>query len=140
MSIFAAILPLVSTVIERIFPNQADADKAKLELLKLQLEGESKLLEAAKTVDTAQAAINNEEAKSDSFFKSGARPFILWVCATAYAWQFVLLPIVTYVLLVLGITVPEMPVLNSEELTTLLFGLLGLGFYRTLDKYTGKKG
>ena len=73
---------------------------------------------------------------------AGWRPAIGWICGAALAWQFVLSPILTYLI---GICVafgwipklPPLPVLDTSALYTVLLGMLGLGGMRTYEKING---
>lgn len=42
----------------------------------------------------SQIEVNKEEAASGSVFKGGWRPFIGWVCGAAFAYHFVLQPLI----------------------------------------------
>jgi len=85
----------------------------------------------------AQAAINAADAASGSNFRGGWRPAIGWVCGIALLYQFLLRPILPWMLAVIGHPVPMLPDLNMETLTTLLLGMLGLGGFRTFEKVKG---
>jgi hypothetical protein len=69
---FAPIFDLASNVIDKLFPNASDREKAKYELIKLQQDGSLKELEAR------MSAII-EEAKSADPWTSRARPSFLYV-------------------------------------------------------------
>ena len=51
------------------------------------------------SLDLAQAQANIEQAKHPSIFVSGARPAIMWICAFALGWQFILAPIASWIIL-----------------------------------------
>ena len=87
----------------------------------------------------AQATINAADAASGSNFRGGWRPAIGWVCGIALLYQFLLRPILPWMLAVIGHPVPMLPDLNMETLTTLLLGMLGLGGMRTAEKIKGIK-
>jgi hypothetical protein len=123
-----------SKVIDKIFPDKDAADKAKLEMLKLQQAGEFKELEQSFELAKKQIDVNAEEAKNANIFISGWRPFIGWVCGAAFAYNYVFMPFITYFMNFFYSTAPEMPLLDMGELTTLLFGMLGLGAMRTYEK------
>ncbi len=72
-----------------------------------------------------QSAINAEEAKSANWFVAGWRPACGWLCVGALAYASILAPIL------------HLPPGNTETLITLLFGMLGLGSMRTLEKFKG---
>ena len=126
-----AALRVGSQLIDRLWPDQETKDKAKLELLRLQQEGELEEFRGVKELALGQIAVNLEEAKSDSLFKSGWRPAVGWVCVIGLGYQFVVYPI-------LIAFVPKIVQLDLGTLLTLLFGILGLGALRTQEKLQGK--
>ena len=85
----------------------------------------------------AQIDVNKTEAASNSIFKGGWRPFIGWVCCTAFAYHFVLQPLLIFVMTYLGHPVPALPEFDMASLMTVLGGLLGLGGLRTFEKFKG---
>lgn len=85
----------------------------------------------------AQIEVNKAEAASGSIFKGGWRPFIGWTCGVAFAYHFVLQPLLVFVVAVSGATVPALPEFDMASLMTVLGGLLGLGSLRTFEKYKG---
>ena len=123
------LLDIGSKVIERIFPDPAQAASAKLELLKLQQSGELAIM-------AAQTDINKVEAGSASLFVSGWRPAIGWVCGAACAWNWIGLPMVKVALGLLAIKLELAPA-NLTEMLPILMGMLGLGGLRTLEKVNG---
>ena len=84
--------------------------------------------------DEGQSAINVEDSKSDSFFKSGWRSMAGWVCVFAMANNYLIMPITAWVLSFFMDKIPALLALDSGELITLLFGMLGLGTLRTYEK------
>jgi len=125
----SAALEIGNTLINKIFPDPAQADAAKLELLKLQQSGELAVM-------TAQTDINKEEAKSTSLFVSGWRPFVGWVSGSAFALHFLLLPIANFILVANGHKEVVLA-FDMQTLLTVLMGLLGLGGMRTYEKVQG---
>ena len=87
-------------------------------------------------LDTLQAKTNMEQAKHDSIFVAGARPAIMWICAFALAWQYILAPMGAWALAV-WYPVVTLPELGTEELTGLVMALLGLGAARSYEKSKG---
>ena len=124
-----SLVPLASTLIERLIPDKDMAAKAKAKLAEMEQQGELALL-------LKQLEINAEEAKHTSLFVAGWRPFLGWVCGIAFAYHFVLLPIITLILAASGIPA-TLPAFDMGTLTTVLFGMLGLGGLRTFEKYKG---
>ncbi len=100
-------------------------EMAKLEIQMEQVKNTIPTLLAK--VDESQNLINLENAKSASFWQSGWRPTVAWLCVAALFWAFIASPIVM-------IFYPTLPKLDMGELITLLFGLLGLGTLRTVEK------
>jgi hypothetical protein len=125
----SAALDLGNTLITRIFPDPAQADQAKLELLKLQQSGELASM-------TAQTDINKAEASNPSLFVSGWRPAIGWVCALALAYQYLLRPLSGTIASLFGMVIPPLPGLD-DNLWQLMMGMLGMGGLRTFEKVQG---
>ena len=137
---FGAAFGLVGKVIDKIFPDKEAADKAKLELLKMQQAGEFKELEAELQKAQMQVNVNVEEAKSFSNFRGGWRPFVGWVCGLGLLYSVLLQPLITALIqtFVPGYAQYKMPNVETEVLMTLLLGMLGLGGYRTFEKVAKK--
>jgi hypothetical protein len=91
----------------------------------------------AQEVAMAQIEVNKAEAASNSLFKGGWRPFIGWTCGTAFAYHFVLQPVLVFALVAFGQPVPDLPKFEMDALMTVLFGMLGLGGLRTFEKFKG---
>lgn len=123
-------------VIDRLWPDPAQAASAKLELLKMQQSGELAQLTADTEVMKAQIAVNQAEAGSPSIFVSGWRPAVGWCCAAAFAYKFTLAPAVAFILAALGHPV-DLPVLDFTEMSTVLLGMLGLSGLRSIEKVKG---
>lgn len=129
----SAALEIGGKVIDRLWPNPAERDAAKLELLKMQQSGELAQLTAETDLAKAQIAVNQAEAQSDRLFVAGWRPFIGWVCGVAFGYHFVLQPLLAFGLANSGHPV-DLPDFDMEALYTVLMGMLGLGGLRTLEK------
>lgn len=136
LPVVTALLPIVSKVIDRVIPNVAEREKVKLELQVKLAEQEGELIKALTESDIAQAKINEADAQSSDKFKSYPRPAALWICVIGLAWT-VFLPVVSWIIKLSGYEVPDVPQLGGEVLTTLTFGLLGLGGLRTYEKKVG---
>lgn len=125
----SAALDIGGKLIDRLWPDPAQAAAAKLELLKLQQSGELQQI-------TGQLEINKVEAANPSVFVAGWRPFIGWVCGTALAYQYLVRPLSMGISAAVGHPIPAMPGLDNN-LWELMFGLLGLGTLRTYEKTKG---
>ena len=88
----------------------------------------------AQQLALAQIEVNKAEAASGSFFKGGWRPFVGWVCAVAFAYHFVIQPLLIFIFSYVGIEPPDLPQFQMNTLLTVLGGLLGIGGLRTYEK------
>lgn len=94
---------------------------------------EQKLVELENTAMAAQTAVNLEEAKSESLFVSGWRPFVGWVGGVCLAYAAILEPFMSWWARVYGY-VGDFPKIDTTITMQVLVGILGLGAYRTYDK------
>ena len=80
--------------------------------------------------------INKAEAAHSSLFVAGWRPFIGWVCGSALAFQYIVLP---FWIWAAAIWFPGSPVPHGLDgmLWELMFGMLGIGGLRTIEKTRG---
>lgn len=85
----------------------------------------------------AQLEINKAEASSGSVFKGGWRPAVGWVCASAFAYHFVLQPILLFVVALTGTELPTLPEFDMSTLLPVLGGMLGIGGLRSYEKKQG---
>lgn len=134
--LLGGLFDIAGKVFDKIFPDPKQAAEAKLKMFELQQAGELKVLEAETALATGQMKINEIEAGSDSIFKSGWRPAVGWICVFGLFYQFVFLPFATFALTLYEVKA-VMPAMDLNTLMTLLFGLLGLGGYRTIEKLKG---
>jgi len=88
----------------------------------------------AQELALAQIEVNKAEAESPSIFKGGWRPFIGWICGTAFLYHFVLQPLLLFAIAVFGVEISELPEFDMASLMTVLGGMLGLGGLRTYEK------
>tara|TARA_R110002095_G_scaffold164905_1_gene143117 strand:- start:34 stop:405 length:372 start_codon:yes stop_codon:yes gene_type:complete len=84
-------------------------------------------------INKAQIEVNKIEAGSTNLFVSGWCPFVGWTCGFALCYHFVLQPFLMFVLFSIGKPM-ELPVFDMSTLTTVLFGMLGLGGMRSFEK------
>lgn len=135
--IFGPIMDLFSKVADKIWPDPEKKAQAQLELLKMQQAGDFKELEANLLLAQGQMDINKVEAGSSSLFTSGWRPAVGWVCASGLGYQLLLRPIGGWIALNWFNWTSLPPALELDTLMSLLFGMLGLGAYRTIEKVKG---
>ena len=136
--ILAPVLTIIDKVLGTVLPDPQKAAEIKLEILKLEQAGQFKEIEFELAQMTGQMDINKEEAKSENLFVSGWRPFIGWTCGAAFSLQFVVGPLAVFGAKLFG-KVVEFPSMDWDQMMPVLFGLLGLGAYRTYEKVKGTK-
>ena len=91
----------------------------------------------AQQLALAQIEVNKAEAASGSFFKGGWRPFVGWVCGVAFAYHFIIQPLVIFILTAIGMDIPDLPEFDMGTLLPVLGGILGIGGLRTYEKHKG---
>jgi len=126
----SALIGPVTGLLDKFIP---DAD----EKAKLAHEIATLATKQAHEISLAQIEVNKAEAASGSVFKGGWRPFIGWTCGVAFAYHFVIQPLLVFGVAISGVTVPDLPAFDMSSLLTVLGGLLGLGSLRTFEKYKG---
>jgi hypothetical protein len=123
------IAPILS-LLDKVIPDAGERAKLAHEIATL-------AERQAHEIAIAQIEVNKAEAGSSSIFKGGWRPFIGWTCGTAFAYHFVLQPLLIFILVSAGQPVPELPAFDMGALMTVLGGMLGLGGLRTFEKFKG---
>ena len=126
----SALFEIGGKVLDRVLPDPAQQAAAKLELMKLQQNGEL-------TQIAGQMEINKVEAASSSIFVSGWRPSIGWICGAGFAVQFVIGPLAEWGSSLAGHPV-KFPTMDTGTMMPLLLGMLGLGGLRTAEKLQDK--
>jgi hypothetical protein len=128
--------PLIA-IVNKIIPDKTAAAAAIAQLQQLQIQGQlQEELAQIQAMTVNQSDINKVEAASGSLFVAGGRPAVMWICAAALALIYVIGPIFTWLTALFGHPTP-FPALDSNTLMTLLFGMLGMGTLRTVDKVKG---
>ncbi len=127
LSIFDAVTPVINKVLDFIPDPQQ------------KLQAQQALMQGLSQWDSQQAAINVEEAKSESVFVAGWRPFLGWTCGAAFAYKFVLQPFLVFIIVACHIQfdIKLLPALDWSEMSTVMLGMLGLGGMRTFEKIQG---
>lgn len=135
-----AVLDIGEKLIDRLWPDPAQRDAAKLELLRMQQSGELAILASETQLAQGQLDINKQEAASGSIFVSGWRPGIGWVCGAAFAYATILEPVGRFVAVVWFKYPGAFPAIDTALTMQTLFGLLGLGAMRSYEKVRGVGG
>jgi hypothetical protein len=135
-----AVLDIGSKVIDRLWPDKAQADAAKLELFKMQQSGELAQLAADTELAKSQMAVNAEEAKSTNWFVAGWRPGIGWVCGAGLAYASLIEPLARFIAKVWFGYTGEFPAINTDLTLQILIGMLGLTAARSAEKIKSAEG
>jgi hypothetical protein len=133
---------IIKGVIGRIWPDPQQQADAQFKLAQLVQSGELATMANDTSLQLAQIGVDSTEAGSENLFKSGWRPFIGWTCGSSFAWNFVMAPAATWAvnaanasgLVAHAITFAPA---DMSQMTPVLFGLLGLGAMRTVEKLKG---
>lgn len=129
LALLPTLLPEAVKILDKVIPDKDAAQKAAQAVL-------DKVVDLTAKSDERQTDVVKIEAASDDKFTSRARPFILWVCGAAFAWQYVVAPMVMWIGFVIGHPLPKPPTFDSG-VWELMFGMLGLGGLRTYEKVKG---
>ena len=116
-------------LIGKLIPDPKQKADALLKLEEMRQNGDLAVI-------SGQNDINKIEAASTNIFVAGWRPMIGWVCGSALAFQLVLGPLIVWISTIMQKPV-VLPIMQTELLTTLLVGMLGLGGMRTVEKLQG---
>jgi Protein of unknown function (DUF3154). len=94
---------------------------------------ELKLQELENQLMLGQMQINLEEAKSESWWVNGWRPYIGWGCGSSLIYSAILRPIMVDIATMFG-NKAIFPILDTTITTQVLLALLGVGIMRSYDK------
>jgi hypothetical protein len=123
-----AFLPLIDKIVARI-PDPAARERASLDM-------QAELLKAAVAESQSQNEVNKVEAAHSNLFVAGWRPFIGWMGGISLGYAFLLQPILSWFLAILGVTTP-LPEPNTETMMALVTAMLGVTAARSFDKWKG---
>ena len=132
-----ALIPAVVSVIDKVLPDPQQAAEAKMRALEMAQRGELAALDADVRMALGQMEVNRAEAQTD-LFRGGWRPATGWCCVAGLAYQFILQPVLPWVVALFGTEVAPLPAIDNETLLVLLTGMLGLGGLRTFERVKGK--
>ena len=124
-----AIVEIGARLLDKIIPDKDARAKAQFELMKAAQDADLQLA-------LGQLDINKAEASHASIFVAGWRPFLGWVCGISLVYNFLVYPLLLWVVAVFGAQI-QVPPLASENLLELVMAMLGLGALRTFEKYKG---
>lgn len=134
---WAALIPVLGTIFDKIIPDPQQAADAKLRAMEMAQRGELAVLDADMRLAMGQLEVNKVEAGTD-LFRGGWRPATGWTCVFGLVYQFLIQPLLPWFAAVLGFVVPPLPAIDNDTLMVLLTGMLGLGGLRTFERVRGK--
>ena len=114
-------LDLATTIVQKIWPDRSQQEQSQLAAMLQQL--------------TAQTDIDKAEAQSSDPLQHW-RGGLGWVCTAAYAYNFVLNPLLSAISTLAGNPV-VLPNLDIGPLSTLTLGMLGLGGLHVVERVNG---
>jgi hypothetical protein len=148
--IFSGITGIISAVAGAITGKTPLTPEKQAEIIEQAANLEAQARAADSALQQAQIAVNQVEAASADPFVRRWRPAVGWVCVCGLAYQFLICPILPWVVkcvgiflvmcgvhLQSGVHLPILPTLNDSTLLSMLGGILGLGAYRTVEKVKG---
>jgi hypothetical protein len=124
-----AIIEIGAKLLDKIIPDKDAREKAQFELLRASQDQDFQLA-------LGQIQTNTEEAKHTNLFVSGWRPFIGWVCGLGLTYNFLIYPLLLWIIQVNGSDIKPPP-LFADNLMELVLGMLGLGTLRSFEKWKG---
>lgn len=129
----AALLPILGSVLDKVFPDANAAADAKLKVMEMAQKGELAALDADVKLAMGQLEVNKAEAASGNKYASSWRPTIGYICAAGLGYNFLVYPMFCWGA---ALWFPEVtpPVLVTDSLMELVIGMLGLAGLRTFEK------
>lgn len=128
---------LLSTVVDKIWPDPAKAAEAKVAILQAEQAGAFKAMDQEFQLNLEQIKTNAVEAANPSIFVAGWRPFVGWICGFGLGYAVVFEPLGRFVAVTIFHYASTFPTLDSTITMQALFGILGLGAMRSYDKLQG---
>tara|TARA_R100000353_G_scaffold175743_2_gene146957 strand:+ start:871 stop:1239 length:369 start_codon:yes stop_codon:yes gene_type:complete len=87
-------------------------------------------------INKAQLEVNKIEAGQEGLLVRW-RPFLGWVLSLAFAYHFVIQPLLIFIFAASGNTF-ELPTFDMGTMTTVLMGMLGMAGMRSYEKVKGR--
>jgi len=112
----------ITSLLDKFIPDKDQRDKLAHEIATMSVK-------QAHEIQMSQIRVNEVQAAHKSLFVAGSRPAIMWICALGLLYAVFLHPILD-----IWFTMPEV---NTEVLTPVMMGLLGLGGMRSFEKAKG---
>jgi hypothetical protein len=134
--VWQALIAPITGLLDKVIPDADERARLAYEINTLAEKQHHSIMQG-------QMEVNKAEAESPSIFKGGWRPWIGWVCGSAFALNFLLFPMMQYGLEIaktlgyLTTKIPPPPVLDMATMMPVMLGMLGLAINRTAEKIKG---
>lgn len=129
-ALLSILAPALGTLIDRLIPDRAAAEKVKQEI-------EAKLAEADIKAQEAQVEVNKIEAGSRSVFVAGWRPALGWLGVVSLSYSLILYNLACWALVLFHVqALPPAPP-DVSYIMSIVVGMLGIGGLRTYEKKAG---
>lgn len=130
----SALFDLGKTAIDKIWPDPVKRAEELRKLEELKQAGDLARLNAEVNLMLGQIDVNKAQAQHPSVFVAGARPAVMWIGAFGLAYAAIIEPLARFVAAVCFGYDGAFPQLDTTITMQVLFGILGLGAYRTYEK------
>lgn len=125
LNIFGSLIEPISGIVEELVEDKDLKNKLNF-----------RLRNAINEADKEQNKVNAIEANHQSVFVAGWRPAVAWICVVAMFFNYIAAPLIIWGTTLYGAPV-FLPTLDFSEISPILFGMLGLGGLRTIEKMNG---
>jgi len=127
--LLGVLAPLFGTVIDRLIPDTAEAEKVKLEIA-------AKVQTAEIELAKAQMELAKEDAKSG---KGGFRDWAGKLCIFSLGYAWLVSPLLQWIIALTGADVTPPPDIDPSAQYAMLTGMLGLAGVRSYDLMKGSR-
>ncbi len=126
-------------LIDRLIPDPAQKLEAQQKLMEIAINKELAVMANEVSLIKMQTDINIEQAKSSNLFVSGPRPFLMWIGGVGVAYQWILVPLGSFIYTTYtGHALPVPPPVMDGNLMAMLSALMGVQIVsRTAEKIKG---
>lgn len=134
----ADVLGKVFDKVSAFIPDPQQRAAAQQAVMELQQAKEFKQMDVALQAAAQQTDINKTEAASPNVFIAGWRPFIGWISGLGFLYSVIIEPLMRFVCTVGFHYAGTYPVIDTDLTRQVMWGMLGFGAYRTIDKLLGQ--
>lgn len=133
------LIPAVTSLLDKVIPDPQAKAEAQLKMLEMAQKGELAALDADMKLALGQLEVNKVEASSEDSYTKRWRPTVGYILCAALAFQYVVNPLIVWYAAVWMPTLTPPSIGLDDNLWELMFGVLGLAGWRSLDKIKGKR-